>query len=155
TQPILGPARMSGYLPGGINGTVPGASSAQQQQQHQHQHQHQQHQHQQLQHGHGDGYLQHHIQHDGSGGGYGGLENGAGDSMGGLPVTGDPGDLSLLGDTSAGGFMGGLDIDNILPMDLDMTDPGFGGLQPPLAQGAASGTSPMQNQGFTSAGGQG
>ncbi|KAI7078483.1 hypothetical protein KC327_g1962 [Hortaea werneckii] len=140
---------MSGYLPGGING-VPGASSAQQHQQHQQQ-QHQQ----QLQHGHGNSYLQQHIQRDGSGGGYGGLDNGAGDSVGGLPVTGDPADLSLLGDTSAGGFMGGLDIDNILPMDLDMTDPGFGGLQPPLAQGAASGTSPMQNQGFTSAGGQG
>lgn len=62
-------------------------------------------------------------QHDG---GYGGMGTGMGVGMGMQVMPGPAGaaDLAMLGGSS-GGMLDGLDMDNILPMDLDMSDPGF------------------------------
>lgn len=127
---------MSGYFAGG---NVPGASPLGPQQ-------HQQ----QAQAQGGGGEV---LQQNGVGvGGNGGYSNGHSDGSAGM---GGAADLSMLGGVGSGDFIGGLDIDNILPMDLDMTDPGFGSLQPQAPGGQASSTSPMplQDQNGMSMGG--
>ncbi|TKA33226.1 hypothetical protein B0A50_00779 [Salinomyces thailandicus] len=120
-----------GYFPSGINNGVPGASSQQQSQQRHF-------------------VLQQPPQRSRSGAGYD--HDGVAAGMGALPVSGGATDLSMLSDANAAGFMGGLDIDNILPMDLDMSDAGFGPLQPPQGQGQGDGTSPMHERSLSMGG---